>query len=354
MFDEPTRAAAQDNLRGFGDALAGRGEAIGRTLEELPPLLQSLEPVMATLGAPDTDLRRFVGELADAARILAPVSKQNAALFTSLAVTFEALGRDEQALKDLIAKAPATLDTGVRSFRVQRPFLDDLTAFSHDLSGATHELRGALPTVNRALEVGTPVQERAVELNDELRETLVSVRELAEAPGTNAALRGLTATVATLNPQLRFYGPYVTVCNNWNYWWTYLAEHFSEPDSTGSAQRALANVTGRQEDSLGSMGADEPANGKGVIEGTPQFSQDQPYGAAVAPDGRADCEAGQRGFVERQARFFPERFRIARDPRSPGLQGPTFAGRPRVPAGQTFSAEPETGPYTAMPESERP
>ena len=45
------------------------------------------------------------------------------------------------------------------------------------------------------------------------------------------------------------------------------------------------------------MGADEPANGEGVIEGTPQYAQDQPYGAAVAPDGRADCEAGQRGFV---------------------------------------------------------
>ncbi len=38
MFDEPTRKAAQENLRGFGDAFAGRGQAVGRTLEELPPL----------------------------------------------------------------------------------------------------------------------------------------------------------------------------------------------------------------------------------------------------------------------------------------------------------------------------
>ena len=36
MFDEPTREAAQENLRGFGDAFAGRGAAVGRTLEELP------------------------------------------------------------------------------------------------------------------------------------------------------------------------------------------------------------------------------------------------------------------------------------------------------------------------------
>jgi len=354
MFDEPTRAAAQENLRGFGDSFAGRGQAVGRTLEELPPLLRSLEPVMATLAEGETDLDGFVRELGDAARIVAPVSKQNAALFTSMADTFEALGRDEEALKATIAKAPSTMDVGVRSFQVQRPFLTDLTLFSRDFAGATEELKGALPPLNEAVRVGTPVQQRVPTLNEQVRRTLGTVRELAEAPGTNAALRGLTATVTTLNPQLRFYGPYVTVCNSFNYFFTYLAEHFSEPDTTGSAQRALANVTGRQEDSLGSMGADEPANGEAVTEGTPQYAQDQPYGAAVAPDGRADCEAGQRGYVERQARFFPEKYKVARDPRSPGLQGPTFTGRPRVPEGQTFTHEPETGAYEDLPRSEHP
>jgi virulence factor Mce-like protein len=353
MFDAKTRKAEQENLQGFGDALAGRGGDLGRTLEELPGFMQSLEPVMATLSERNTDLRGFVRELGDAARIIAPVSKQNAALFTSMADTFEALGRDPQALKDLIAKSPSTMDTGIASFKVQQPFLDDLTAFSQDFSGATHELRGALPALNGAVRVGTPVQQRLPTLNDETRKTLNTLRDVAEQPGTNAALRGLTATVTTLNPQLRFYGPYVTVCNSWNYFWTYLAEHFSEPDSTGSAQRALVNFAGPQEDSLGSMGADEPANGKNAV-GTPQYGQDQPYGAAVAPDGRADCEAGQRGFVERQARFFPSKYHVARDPRSPGLQGPTFTGRPRVPKGETFTAEPETGPYADMPRSEHP
>ena len=310
MFDEPTRRAAQGNLRGFGDTFASRGSSVGRTLEELPGFFGSLEPVMATLAEPDTDLDSFVRELADAARIVAPVSQQQAALFTSMADTFEALGRDEGALKDLIAKSPSTMDTGVSSFRVQRPFLDDLTAFSNDFSGATEELRAALPPLNGAVEVGTPVQKRAVKLNDELAKTLGSVRELAEAPGTNAALRGLTATVTTLNPQMRFYGPYVTVCNSWNYFWTYLAEHFTEQDSTGQAQRALVNTSPRQEDSVGSMGADEPANGEDVKEGNAAYS--------------------------------------------PGLQGPTFTGRPGVPKGQTFTAEPETGPYRNLPRSEHP
>jgi virulence factor Mce-like protein len=353
MFDAKTRKASQENLRGFGDAFAGRGQDVGRTLEELPGFMTSLEPVMATLSDPDTDLRGFVRELGDAARIIAPVSKQNAALFTSMADTFEAIGRDPQALKDLIDKSPSTMDTAVASFRVQQPFLDDLTAFSRDFSGATHELRGALPPLNSAIRVGTPVQQRMPRLNDEVRKTLNTVRELAERPGTNAALRGVAATVTSLNPQLRFYGPYVTVCNNWNYFWTYLAEHFSEPDSTGSSQRALVNFAGPQEDSLGAMGADEPANGKDAA-GTPQYGQDQPYGAAIARDGRADCEAGQRGFLERQARFFPKQYKVARDPRSPGLQGPTFTGRRRVPKGETFTAQPQTGPYAHLPASERP
>jgi virulence factor Mce-like protein len=352
MFDKPTRDASQRNLHGFGDALAGRGEALGRTIEELPRLLGHLQPVMTVLADPGTDLNGFVTELADAARIVAPVSRQQAALFTSMADTFQALGRDPQALKDLISKSPGTLDTATASFRVQRPFLTDLAAFGRDFSGATQALRASLPTVNRALEVGTPVQQRSGKLNDQVEQTLASVRHLAEAPGTNAALRGLTATMDTLNPQLRFYGPYVTVCNGPNYFFTYLAEHFSEPDSTGSAQRALLNFAGQQDNSVGSMEAKQPANGQNVKSGNAQFAHDQPYAAAIDDQGNADCEAGQRGWVQRQARFFPKDLKIARDPRTPGLQGPTFTGLAKVPPGQTFTARPETGPYKDLPASE--
>jgi hypothetical protein len=280
------------------------------------------------------------------------VSKEQAALFTSMADTFAAFGRDPQALKDFIAKSPSTMDTAVASFRVQRPFLNDLAAFGRDFSGATHALRASLPTLNHALEVGTPVQQRSGKLNDQLKETLSSLRHLAEAPGTNAALRGLTATVDTLNPQLRFYGPYVTVCNGPTYFFTYLAEHFSEPDSTGSAQRALANFTGKQDDSMGAMEAKLPANGQHVKMGNPQFAKNQPYGAAIDSKGNADCEAGQRGWTQRQARFFPKDLQVALDARTPGNQGPTFTGLAKVPPGQTFTSRPETGPYKDLPVSE--
>jgi virulence factor Mce-like protein len=351
MFDAPTRKASQENLQGFGDTFAGRGMSLGRTIEELPRFLQHLQPVMTNLADPNTQLDRFVSELADAARIVAPVSKQNAALFTSLATTFEALGRDPEALKATISKSPPTMDTAIASFRVQRPFLANLKGFGEDFTPATAELRDALPTLNRAVEVAIPVNRRAPQLNDELAKTLDQLRQLAQAPGTLPGVRGLGATVNTLNPQLRFYGPYITVCNSANYFFTYLAEHFSEPDTTGSAQRALANTAPPQDDGVGAMGADEPANGKGAV-GTQQFAQNQPYGAAITPDGRADCETGQRGWLERNAGGLDPQYRVNLNPRTPGAQGPTFTGASRVPAGQTFTAVPETSDYTRIGTSE--
>ena len=351
MFDEDTRKASQENLRGLGDAFAGRGVSLGRTIEELPAFIEHLEPVMRNLSDPETDLDTFIAELADAARIVAPVSQQQADLFTSMADTFEALGRDEGALKETISKSPPTMDTAIESFRVQRPFLANMAGFGRDFTPATAELRDALPTLNRAVEKGIPVQRRAPEMNKELAKTLDQLRELAEAPGSLPGVRGLGATVRTLNPQLRFYGPFVTVCNSPTYFFTYLAEHFSEPDSTGSAQRALANTAGPQEDGVGGMGADEPANG-GPGEGTKQYAQNQPYAAAITPDGRADCETGQRGWVERNAGGMDPKYRVNLNPRTPGVQGPTFVGRPRVPEGQTFTYAPETGEFQRIAPSE--
>ncbi|MEA2135730.1 MAG: phospholipid/cholesterol/gamma-HCH transport system substrate-binding protein [Solirubrobacteraceae bacterium] len=351
MFDPKTRAASQQNLQGFGDSFAGRGAAVGRTVEEAPRLFGHLQPVARNLADPKTELPNFFKELGDAARIVAPISKTNSRLFTTMADTWEAVARDPEALRQFISKQPPTMDAGISSFRVQRPFLAHLTAFSHDVSGATHELRGALPDINPALETGTRIQRRVPELNKKLEGTFAALQDLTSAPSTNAAIRALTATVTTLNPQLRFYGPYVTVCNAPNYFFTYLAEHFSEPDTVGESQRALANSAGQQDDSLGAMGADQPANGHEVKSGNAQFLHGDPYGAAITPDGRADCEAGQRGYPERNARFYDKRFKIDQDARTPGAQGPTFSGRPRVPAGQTYTSVPETGAYAAIPTS---
>jgi hypothetical protein len=285
-------------------------------------------------------------ELDDAARVAAPVAGPLARGFTAGADVFEAFSRDPEALKATISESPPTLDEGLRSLPAQRPFLRRLAAISDEVRGTAREVRRSVPGLNRALAAGIPVLRRTPRLNQDLTIALRALRTLSTSPTTNLALDGLTATFATLNPTLRFIGPHITVCNYWNYWWTHLADHLSEEDATGTLQRIQVKNAPRQTNGLTSFGATEPANGEGAdpvtttLEGDPAHLHKQEWGRAVDEQGNADCEVGQRGYPERVAANAPPNFKIAIDPRTPGSQGPTFTGKPRVPAGQTFSAEP--------------
>jgi virulence factor Mce-like protein len=336
IFDEPTRANVERNLDYLGTALAGRGTAINRSLGALPELFGDLPPVMRTLWNPDTRLARLVQETGDATRILAPQSGVLAEGFTSMADTFEAASRDPDALKDTIARTPATLDEGIASLPDARPFLSRLAGLSDEVQGTARELRASLPSVNSALAAGTRVLERTPEFTDDLRGTLRAVRSLARSPSTDTTLAGLTDTMKTLNPTLRWVGPHVTVCNYFTYGWTFLADHLSEEDPTGNTERVQAKLAPLvQTNSMMSFGAVRPAAG-GEIDpvqhaafGDAAELHASDYARAVDENGNADCEAGQRGYPEG----------IYTNRRTPGIQGPTYKGRPRVPEGQSFSAE---------------
>jgi len=345
IFDAKTRAGSRRSLRGVGDALATRGVSLNRTFAEAPRFLRSLEPVMRNLSDERTGLRAFFGELGDFTRVIAPVADRYARQFTTSANTFEAWSRSPKALRDTITKSAPTMDAAIRSFRVQRPFLAEFRDFSRSMERAAARLPRTLPRIVPALQAGTPVLTRSPEINEPLRDMLGKLDELATSPGTGSALRGLTATVGTLNPTVRFVGPYITVCNYFNYSWTNVAEHLTEPDPTGGAQRTLINQASRQNNGVTSLGATEPANGENVgPRGTPQFLHSNNYSAAIDRQGNADCESGQRGYIERQNFYGDPKFKTVVDPHIPGNQGTTFSGRPRVPEGQTFTRKPETGP----------
>jgi hypothetical protein len=176
-----------------------------------------------------------------------------------------------------------------------------------------------------------------------------ALRSLATAPGTNVALNGLVSTVGTLNPMIRYLGPYQTVCDYWNYWWTYLSEHLSEATSFGFGQRALLMLANAaQPNNVGALPASAPVDGGGVADaglgGGNEFFHNQNYSSAIDTQGNADCETGQRGYPLRLNSFDPQGRNIVIDPHTPGDQGPTFAGRARVPTGETFGRNPQTGP----------
>jgi virulence factor Mce-like protein len=348
IFDEPTRENIDRNLDYFGAALAGRGEAINRTLGATPQLLGDLPPVMRTLADPDTRLERLLDESADVTRVLAPLSDTLARGFTGMADTFEALSRDPAALRETIARTPGTLQEGIESLPPTRPFLVELAGISDEVRGTARELRASLPAVNRALRAGTPVLRRTPRFTEDLEGTLRALRGLAKSPTTDITIAGLTDAMRTLNPTLRYIGPHVTVCNYFTYMWTFLADHISDEDATGTIQRVQVKLAPiEQENSLLSFGATKPADQDHVdpvqkaLFGDGVEFHDQLYNAAVAPDGSADCESGQRGYVKRQATGFPGDADYALDPSTPGAQGPTFKGRARIPDGQTFSADPD-------------
>jgi len=380
MFDEKTRDASRTDLKGFGNAFVGRGYDLNQTIAGAPRFFGHLENVMRNLSDPNTELRSFFKELGDTVRIIAPISKTNARVFTDMATTFEAFSRDQQALKDTISKNVPTLAVGTESFRVQRPFLAETAAFSHDLRFAAADLKDALPNLNAALKVGVPVTRRSIQMNQDLQTTLDALRNLAETPTTNGALRGLTDTVNTLQPQACFLGPHVTVCNYWNTFWTFNAEHFTAPDSTGGSERALLNQGNGDPDNITKMGANEFVHGvpsdnpidHGNNGGTPQFAHNNTTGGwAIHPDGTADCMKGQQGYAYGVNRFRPAGYdAYARDvvdqPQFNDYPnfGPTWAhydknghgsgaNTLRVPAGETFTQNPG-GIAAPLPEGGRP
>jgi hypothetical protein len=145
------------------------------------------------------------------------------------------------------------------------------------------------------------------------------------------------------------------VCDYWDYFWTDVSDHFSQLVPGGNAQRALLNSVGNQDNSPSNMGAAVPANGENYQQasrrrGDPVYFHGQPYGAAIDSHGNADCEAGQRGYPNRLAATAPPRFQIASNPQTPGDQGPTFKGRSHVPAGETYTAQPENEPQLNAPQ----
>ena len=123
----------------------------------------------------------------------------------------------------------------------------------------------------------------------------------------------------TLTPLTRYLGPYVTVCNYWNYSWTYLADHITDQDQTGQIQRIRAKMAGgdagrarlTSAQALPDPGPARPALRRG---GRRQRQRRLRAGPARLPDA-----------PRRRAR--PDARARRRRRRRPAYQGPTFTGR---------------------------
>ncbi len=154
-----------------------------------------------------------------------------------MAITFGALSEDTEALKDTISSGPPTLDEGTADLRAQRPFLVDFADLNNRLEPGVVALRQALPVLNSALTVGAPVLKDTPPVNVKLRGVFTQLRSLVRQPQTKTTLLRLRETFNQAAPAATHIAPYQTVCNYWNYWFTYLPEHLTEEDSIGTTQR---------------------------------------------------------------------------------------------------------------------
>jgi ABC-type transporter Mla subunit MlaD len=346
-FDTETRESSRKVLEGFGNAFAGRGASLNQAIEKLNPLFGNLKPVSEALSDESTFLVRFFPELADAARLVAPVAVENAQLFTNGAIAFAAISFDPEALKDTISEGPETLRTGIESLPVQRPFLRDFAEFSRLLRPGVRDLRISLPVLNSTISRGVKVLPRTVQMNTDLQAALAELEELVDAPrGPNAAdaVAGQTATLTSLDRLGRIFDeitsaggkivPAQTVCNYWNYWFQYLPEHFSGQSAFGLAERligpgvpglttpdhfprnSMIQYSGGQGDGRYSdfydvvpgppktppaglfdpLVVDDPAPPPGTVAGVEQpFLHGSPYGP-VGTEEAPNCQQGQYGF----------------------------------------------------------
>ncbi len=324
-FDTPTRENSQRVLQGFGDAFAARGASLNEAISALNPLFANLKPVSTALADPTTQLVRFFPELADAARIIAPVALDNAEQFTNDAIAFGAISSDPQALRDTISGGPPVLEAGLRSLPVQRPFLADFAEFSRLLRPGVRDLRASLPVLNQAVSLGSKVLPRTVQMDEDLKGVLASLNDLVSDPSTLTSLNRLGDTFNLVQDAGQKIVPAQTVCNYWNYWVTYLTSHFELPTPFGFAERVVPpsiagttspntlprnpmdNYSGGQGDGRfssnslaganagvfaplnGPPGANYQNNGIPILHGNP-------YGPSVT-DGKPNCQSGQTGYA---------------------------------------------------------
>jgi virulence factor Mce-like protein len=292
MFDEPTRRGMQQNLRGFGDAFAGRGGSINTALGVLPALLRDIQPVARNLSSPDTHLKRFFNELADAARIVSPAAETQADLFVNLDRTFTALDAVAKPfIQESISEGRPTLDVAIRSFPRQRPFLRNTQGLFHELRPGVRSLRTAAPDLASAFTVGTRTLRRMPALNRRLANLLTELRTFANDPVAPRGIKRLAEALEVLNPTLQNLAPTQLQCNYVTLWFRNVSSLLSEGDVHGTWQRFIIIATPSGPNNEGGPSS-APANGPN----RDNYLHSNPYPNTGSPGQPKECEAGNEPF----------------------------------------------------------
>jgi phospholipid/cholesterol/gamma-HCH transport system substrate-binding protein len=292
MFDEDTRDAAATNLDGFGDAFAGRGPSINQAIGAFRPLLRDIIPVARNLSSKETNLPRFVGELANAASIVAPAAEAQAELFVNLDITFSALSEVTPFIQESISEGPETLDTAIRELPLQRPFLANTEGLFRELQPGAAALRRAAPDLADALVAGTQTLPKTPPFNRQVADLLQTLQEFSEDPMVPLGIRRLTELSNSLDPTLAFLAPAQIQCNYVTLFFRNVSSLLSVGDRNGTWQRFIIIATPQGPNAEGGPSS-APADGP---------TQDNhlhtnPYPNTASPGQPKECEAGNEPYL---------------------------------------------------------
>jgi virulence factor Mce-like protein len=293
MFDSKTRAAAEENLQGFGTAFAGRGESINTAIGAFRPLLRDVIPVMQNLAAPNTQLRNFVIQLGAFNALVAPVAETNASLFTNLDVTMSALSEVARPfIQDSITKGKPALDEAIKDFPQQRPFLANTEGLMRELRPGAQALKTAAPALSDALGAGIEVLPKTPPFNRRLESLLKELQTFSNDPLVPQGIQGTTKAVKALQPTLDFLAPAQIQCNYVTLFFRNISSLLSEGDRNGTWQRFIIVTTPQGPNGEGGP-ASAPSNGP---------SQDNhvhtnPYPNTASPGQPKECEAGNEPYA---------------------------------------------------------
>ena len=173
--------------------------------------------------------------------------------------------------------------------------------------------------LNEAIEVGTPVLRARRAINRRpARGVFAELEQLVEQPTTKITLQRLEETFDVAQPAGRDVAPAQTVCNYWNYWFTFLPTR--SPTATRSASPACRRrvppdaTLGLRRHPARAGEVETPARRllgragqrQGRLAGDPGGGEFEPYELPILnaqplrrrPGRRnADCQAGQFGYA---------------------------------------------------------
>ncbi|MCW2985685.1 MAG: Mammalian cell entry related domain protein [Conexibacter sp.] len=291
-FDDKTRAGAQKQLEGFGNALAGRGQDLNQAIQSLNPLFLQLGPAMANLADDRTRLARFTQALGRTSAIVAPVAEQQASLFRNLDTTFAAFAAIARPyLQDSISGGPPALQTAIDELPKQRPFLANSEGFFHDLRPGVKALSGAASDLADAFTVGEPALRHSVALNKDLKPVFASLQRFAEDPLVTLGVQDLAQTARIANPLFATLAPTQTQCNYWTLLFRNAASVLSEGDTNGTGQRFMIVAAPQGPNNEGG-----PSSAPAAGPNQDNFLHSNPYPNTAAPGQTQECEAGNESY----------------------------------------------------------